>query len=908
MSLDDFFGDEDTGDNHIIPENSISIDKKVKKNGEIKKKTKIKPMEEFIPTEFELGQDISNVFLLDVIYEPKANLAQCFFYDDETKSIFKWNDNTGHKPYFLTLMSQDTINQIDKIVKSKEFIKMEETEKFMLIEGQNQKFTKIYGTNPLAIGGRPTSFREFVDPAYEADIRYHFNYVADMRITPGSYYNIINGNIVSSSQEIDPLARDQLLKEFEGENQDQLDMLEEYMPLLFQNIPDIFRCAFDIEVGSERGKMPNPNNPLEEIISIAVVDSDDNKICWVLNTPYVNQDVTIEDIKIKRFDVELELIDDFFHHITKYPIVLSFNGDNFDGLYLVNRALRLGMKKEDIPFNIKRNEISLKDSVHIDLYRFFRQAAIRIYAFGGRYDKTSLEELSTALLGEGKLTPSEKWINEMDLQSLVKYNVRDSKLTLKLTQFDDNIVLNLMFVLMRICKMPLFDFTRIAVSGWLQMWLVYEHRKRNFLIPRKEDISESKGDTATSNAIIAGKKYQGAIVLDPKPGIWWDVQVLDFASLYPSIIKTRNLSYETIRCHHVECRSNKVPEVGHWTCTKRNGIFAIILGFIRDTRVKWFKPRSGDPSIDPVERRNSDVIQSSLKVLINAGYGVFGSVAFDFYCLPVAESTTAYARDAIKSLQSYVEDQLGLNVLYGDTDSVFIHQPTPANISQLIEWGDENIGVELGTDYEFRYVVFSDRKKNYFGITNHGNVIVKGLMGKKSNTPQIIREHFSNVLDILKQVHKPQDFENAKNKIKKLLQQMIVRLENNDFTIEDASIRMSLSRNLREYGTWTQTVQAVTQLLESKIIAPNSIGIGDTVEFIKVSSPIRVKIPQTRELSFPPETRSASVIPVQLVDSERDLDGKPIIDAAESTFSQLLITLDMSWDNIMGVQSLDDFF
>jgi DNA polymerase I len=627
----------------------------------------------------------------------------------------------------------------------------------------------------------------------------------------------------------------------------------------------------------------------------------------VLNTPLTkNQEVTLDGIEIKKFDSESLMLEDFYGEIDKYPVILSFNGDNFDCPYLINRSKLLDI--EDTPFIQKRNDVAFKESIHIDLYRFFRQAAIRIYAFGAKYESASLDELSTALLNEGKKAHPDKWINEMNLHDLVEYNVKDAELTLRLTQFDDNVVLNLMFILMRICKMPIYDFTRIAVSGWLQMWLVYEHRKRNYLIPRKQDILDAKGATATSDAIIDGKKFQGAIVLDPAPGIWWDVHVLDFASLYPSIIKTKNLSYETIRCNHEECRSNIVPEVGHWACTKRSGMFAIILGFIRDTRVKWFKPRSGDQSLDIIERRNSQIIQSSLKVLINAGYGVFGSTAFDFYCPPVAESTTAYARDAIKATQAYVEGELGVRVLYGDTDSVFLYQPTKEQISSLLAWGNENIGIELGTDYEFRYVVFSDRKKNYFGITKSGNIIVKGLMGKKSNTPQIIRKNFSKVLDILKGVQKPDDFEAAKSDIKSLLQKMIAILESGDFSIEDASIRMTLSRKLKEYGTWTQSIQAIAQLLESKIIEPNSLDIGDSVEFIKVSNPTKVLIPQKSGLAFPSEVRSSSVIPVQLVDETKGLDGKPIIDTAESTFSQLLISLGMSWDNIMGVQSLDDFF
>ena len=46
-------------------------------------------------------------------------------------------------------------------------------------------------------------------------------------------------------------------------------MLNEYMPLLFQKIPDILRASFDIEVGSQKNILPNPNNPKQEIISIA---------------------------------------------------------------------------------------------------------------------------------------------------------------------------------------------------------------------------------------------------------------------------------------------------------------------------------------------------------------------------------------------------------------------------------------------------------------------------------------------------------------------------------------------------------------------------------------------------------------------------------------------------------------
>ena len=69
------------------------------------------------------------------------------------------------------------------------------------------------------------------------------------------------------------------------------------------------------------------------------------------------------------------------------------------------------------------------------------------------------------------------------------------------------------------------------------------------LIPRSEDIIAMKG-TTTTTALIKGKKYKGAIVVNPVSGFHFNVKVGDFASLYPSIIKNWNLGYATVNCPH----------------------------------------------------------------------------------------------------------------------------------------------------------------------------------------------------------------------------------------------------------------------------------------------------------------------------------------------------------------------
>jgi DNA polymerase I len=105
--------------------------------------------------------------------------------------------------------------------------------------------------------------------------------------------------------------------------------------------------------------------------------------------------------------------------------------------------------------------------------------------------------------------------------------------------------MKLILVLARIASMPMEDVSRQGVSRWIRNFMHREHRRKNMLIPNAEDILTKKGKTSTT-ATIKGKKYKGAIVVEPTPGVHFNVSVMDFPSLYPSIIKVWNLGYQLI--------------------------------------------------------------------------------------------------------------------------------------------------------------------------------------------------------------------------------------------------------------------------------------------------------------------------------------------------------------------------
>ena len=912
-NLDSFFNANNKAENKNIEvknkEVPVNNGKVFDENNNGSNQAKTATLEENLEKEkgseyiFLAPENLPPSYLIDVKYDGKAELAYLKLFNPEDGKVYRWYDNTNHLPYLITTMKKTDIENL--LQNEKEFVGCEITKKYNLLSNKDLSLTKVLATNPLAIGGRDDSYRERISPSFEANIRYHLNYIYDKQLIPGLYYEIENGNLKRVEPIISEEVKKSIVSLFQGQKPEILKLVEQYMPLFFAPIPDIKRCSVDIELHSEKDKIPSPHLAEEEVISVGISDNQGETIVYVLNKKKKPLDKTKIQRKFMEFDNEKELLENVFRKISEYPIVITFNGDNFDFLYLDNRAKKLEIDGKLIPFvRTRTQDVYLANGAHIDLYRFFRQPAMRIYAFGGAYDRVTLDELGKTLLGKEKLK-LEKYIWDLDLEELIEYNAIDSEITLELTTFNNNQAIELIFMLSRITKMPIDDFTRSSVSIWIQNWMYNEHRLRNYLIPRREDILRLKGDTSTE-AIIKGKKYQGAIVIDPQVGIWWDVHVLDFASLYPSLIKTRNLSYETINCSHAECKKNKIPETNHWVCDQHVGISSMLIGFIRDIRVYWFKDRAKDQKLSESERNLSDVIQSSLKVLLNASYGVFGSDNFALYCPPVAESTAALAREAISKTKQYCEEKLGLNVLYGDTDSIFVLQPTQDNIDELEKWSLDTFQIELSTDYVFRYCGLSDRKKNYFGITTKGHPIVKGLMGKKKNTPELAKRPFEEALDILSKVQNLEELEETKKKIIRIIQRQNQKISKKEFNLEDLAIKVTLSKKLNKYDSWTQPLQAAVQLI---LAFPDreKPTEGNLISFIK-TKPFKVQTQSVQLSDKISGSNECSVKPIQLA-KKTDVDIPKVKELLKSTLIQLLDTIGISWEeSIEGQKSLDSWF
>jgi len=849
----------------------------------------------------ETPKELPPSYFVSATYDGKRGVALIKLYEPKSEKIYSWYDTTGHKPYCLTNLPASELEKIGRLKAHPGFDHFEPVEKYDPLLDQKVTVTKVVAKDPLAIGGRPSGcVRDIIPEEYpkiagleqpvkvwEAAIKYYQSYIYDRNLAPGMIYKIEKGQLVPARNEPSEDMVKKILGLFQDEPEEFLENVEMWARLLEYPAPKFRRVAIDIEVATPiPTRVPDPHEAAYHIISVALLGSDGKKRILLLKREGVKEgaEKLPSDVSVESFDSEEKLILEVFEALWDYPFVITFNGDDFDLRYLYHRALNhFGLKKSQIPIEIGRRVCLLKNGIHIDLYKFFFNRSIQIYAFSQKYRDVTLDEVGKALVGLAKVE-LDKPLSELTYTELARYNFRDAEITFALTAFDNDLVMKLILAITRIARMPMEDVSRQGVSRWIRNFLHHEHRRRNMLIPNADDILALKGLTATK-AIIKGKKYKGAIVVEPVPGVHFNVAVMDFASLYPSIIKVYNLGYQSILCLHEECKGNKVPETPHWICKKRKALESLLIGALRDLRIKWYKPKFKDKTLPSELRSWYDVIQSALKVILNASYGVFGAEAFDLYCPPVAEATAAIGRHVITKTINKAQE-LGIDVIYGDTDSIFLRGPSPDQIKVLENWSEKELEMELDVDKSYRYSVFSSRKKNYLGIFPDGNVDVKGMTGKKRHIPVFIKKAFDQMEERLGEVKSPAEFEEAKREIRKIIRDRYLRLKQRRWgnTPDELAFHVVLGKIPAAYTkTMPQHVRAAFILKDRG----RELKAGDLISFVKVVKEPRVK-------------------PVQLA-SNSEIDVDKYVGYLHSTFDQVLDALGLDFDEIIGLTKLERF-
>ncbi|BAF06834.1 Os01g0868300, partial [Oryza sativa Japonica Group] len=311
-----------------------------------------------------------------------------------------------------------------------------------------------------------------------------------------------------------------------------------------------------------------------------------------------------------------------------------------------------------------------------------------------------LKEVSYSLtqLAETQLKKERKEVSPHDIPPMFQ----SSGALLKLVEYGETdacLALELMF---HLSVLPLTrQLTNISGNLWgktlqgsraqrVEYLLLHAFHARKFIVPdkfaRSKEFNSTKrkmnpdteaarpdeadpsiddeGHHVDQGKTKKGPSYAGGLVLEPKKGLYDKyVLLLDFNSLYPSIIQEYNICFTTVD----RSADGNVPNL---PASKTTGVLPELLKSLVERRrmVKsWLKTASG------LKRQQFDIQQQALKLTANSMYGCLGFSNSRFYAKPLAELITLQGREILQNTVDLVQNNLNLEVIYGDTDSIMIH-------------------------------------------------------------------------------------------------------------------------------------------------------------------------------------------------------------------------------------------
>lgn len=375
-------------------------------------------------------------------------------------------------------------------------------------------------------------------------------------------------------------------------------------------------------------------------------------------------------------------------------VFIGWNVIKFD-FFVLNRIYQ----EHGIDFNWSREEknISLREGQNNLLFvdipgRMIIDGIDSLRNASYHFESFSLEFVSQALLGSGKAI-DKKVVNQrgqaitdlflQDKLALAKYNAKDCELVLDI--FEHTQIMQ--YLIQRsFLTGHLLDRIGGSVAAFEFLYLPKLHRA-GYIAP---NLGEG------FDAI----KAPGGFVMDSQPGLYNDVLVLDFKSLYPSIIRTFKI--DPMGLIEGDQAFNKNPD--HCIPGFHDAYFHRTRHFLPEIIEELWAER------DEAKKQNNAATSQAIKIIMNSFYGILGSTGCRFFDARLASSITERGHQIIQDSAKWINEK-GHNVIYGDTDSVFVFLN-----NQYKDKAAKDIGIELQQGLN-QY--WQTRLKNEFNLTSH---------------------------------------------------------------------------------------------------------------------------------------------------------------------------------------------
>lgn len=621
-------------------------------------------------------------------------------------------------PYFDVI--EPTESEIDGITKNQEFKRMED--KSLWVNGEMRRAKRIYIKHPYKV---PEMRALFISKVMAADIPFHHRFIYDLDL--GSCIEIDGEEIMDHTR----YTTDIIVKtDLKG-----LRTIEDFNP-------DIKVLSFDIE-----NAFPPPEG--EQYGQIIVIG-------------YSIRSKKSEEAE-KGFLIgdEEVILTDFNKLIgEKDPdILIGYNIDGYDLPVIEYRMERYGLSLDIGRDRSKARRINgqfwrAKGRIVSDVWWNVKKIL--------HPKHETLNYVANELLGEGKddvdrLNIMEEYRKRP--KEVIDYCIKDADLTLQIMERMRVVDRNMFMA--TVTKLPLEDTTNGGTSNYVDSLLIRLAAQRDIAVPM------------TGGMNLKNQSIEGGHVESIGAGIYDMVIVLDFKSMYPSIIMKYNICFSTLSDDGTIVSPSGVKFLDP---SVKKGVIPELLQTLmsrRDEVKKQMKNATGQ------EREYLDGVQNALKILMNTFYGVLASAFYRFTNPDLGSSVTALARETIMGLIKQLKSK-NLKVIYGDTDSVFIASGK-TDLQDTIAMGKDlskSISSELDILIEFEKIMdpfFSHgAKKRYVGKMVYpeeesGKMLVRGYEVRRTDSFDLQSEVLQTVFDFLMK----KDVKGARDYAEQILLRMI---------------------------------------------------------------------------------------------------------------------------------------
>jgi DNA polymerase I len=179
-------------------------------------------------------------------------------------------------------------------------------------------------------------------------------------------------------------------------------------------------------------------------------------------------------------------------------------------------------------------------------------------------------------------------------------------------------------------------------------------------------------------------------------------------------------------------------------------------------------------------------------------------------------------------------EEHSLHPTYGDTDSLFLDNPSEEGVKWLINTVKEKLRLDLAVEKKYSVCVLPKAKKAYFGILLDGTPDIKGLTVIKSNSPRFFQKVFQNCVRELSQVKNMEEYEAAKRRIVEVAQEAEKTLRQRKISLDDLQYFVELYFDPKEKLVLDEAMHQPYQCAVQLIDSGKEVNKRDTVSFIKV--------------------------------------------------------------------------